>query len=81
MQELQEIKPDLDKRVSKNNILPNSTISAFFTAGTLMGWIGSLAETLIEVTRAPIDNNDATSVRIFIGILPKNGCNGAADYA
>jgi hypothetical protein len=36
-----------------------------------MGWIGSLAETFIEVTRAPIDNSDATSVRIFICIFPK----------
>ncbi|MEK6685698.1 MAG: hypothetical protein AABY99_04850 [Pseudomonadota bacterium] len=30
-----------------------------------------MAETLIEVTKTPIDSSDATSVRIFIGILPK----------
>jgi hypothetical protein len=83
-QELQEINPDIDKRGSKNNIFPNSTISAFSTFAGLIGWIGSLAEVLTEMTSMPIDISDATSICIFIGTLPNliiSGCNGAADYA
>jgi len=41
-QELQEIKPDLDSRGSKNSFLPNSSIALFFTGAAVIGWIGSL---------------------------------------
>src|SRR3989338_9354173 len=42
-QELQEMKPDLDRRGSKKSFLPNSTIALFLTDAAGMGWIGSLA--------------------------------------
>ena len=41
-QELQEIKPDLDKRVSKYSFLPNSTIDGFLGATASIGLIISL---------------------------------------
>jgi hypothetical protein len=70
---LQDIHPDLDRRGSKKSILPSSTNSGFFGLTALIGCIGSfsLADTLIEVTSAPIDSNDITRVRTIINILPK----------
>ncbi|WP_256203624.1 hypothetical protein [Nitrosomonas sp. Nm58] len=82
-QELQEIKPDLDNRGSKNSIFPSSTISAFSGFTGLMDCIGSLAaNTWTDVIITPIDNSEAVSVRIIIeNLLKKRGCNGAAGYA
>ncbi|MNM18745.1 hypothetical protein D3C81_290420 [compost metagenome] len=38
---LQEIKPERDRRGSKNNFLPSSTIAGWATLAAAMGWIGS----------------------------------------
>jgi len=70
-QELQEMEADLDRRGSKKSILPNSTIPAFFGAAALIGWIGSLADVVVEAATAPIDSSDTISVRNIIGILLK----------
>lgn len=63
--------PDLDKRGSKNNIFPNSTIPTFFGAAALIGWIGSFADVAVEVTTAPIDSSDTSSVLSSKSILLK----------
>lgn len=78
--ELQEIKPDLDNLGSKNNFLPSSTTAGFSGVNALIGLIGSLANTLVEMAIVPIDNSATTSLRIIIDSFPlKYGCNGAAD--
>jgi hypothetical protein len=66
-QELQEIKPDFDNRVSKNNIFPSSTIAAFSGFTGLIGCIGSLAaNTCTDINITPTDNSEAVSLRIII---------------
>ncbi|MNT32512.1 hypothetical protein D3C72_1683980 [compost metagenome] len=39
---LQEIKPERDRRGSKNSFLPSSTIAGLATLAAVIGWIGSL---------------------------------------
>src|SRR5690606_35037599 len=41
-QELQEMNPDLERRGSKNNCLPSSTLAGLVILAGSIGWIGSL---------------------------------------
>jgi hypothetical protein len=63
-QELQEMKPDLDKRGSKNNFLPSSTSAGSATLTVLIGWMGSLIAA--QVTLTPAKARLVIRVRIFM---------------
>src|SRR3990167_4069238 len=53
-QELQEMKPDLERRGSKYSFLPSSTSAGLVTLAGAMGWIGSrLAAIAGWLTMAP----------------------------
>jgi hypothetical protein len=70
-QELHEIKPDFERRGSKNNFFPNSTIEGFLIFGASRGFIGSpvraaaaraSAEGIIKENR---ENKAATSFNMI----------------
>jgi hypothetical protein len=69
---LQEINPDLERRGSKNNISPSSTIFGFFGLCASMGWIGSSADIAGGAAMLPIASSDTIIVRNIIVDLPKN---------
>src|SRR5690606_35102701 len=49
--ELQEMKPDLDRRGSNHSCLPNSTLAGLVILAGSIGWIGSLPG---SATQAPV---------------------------
>src|SRR5574344_953686 len=51
-QELQEIKPDLDRRGSNHSFLPSSTMAGLLTLGATSGEIGSLLGCMAQLGAA-----------------------------
>jgi hypothetical protein len=67
-QELQEIKPDFDKRVSKNNFLPSSAMAGLATLAGLIAEIGSLlgaSACTNEYIGSPINKATPKTVKRF----------------
>src|SRR3990172_7299472 len=63
-QELQEIKPDFDRRGSKKRFFPSSTKAGFLILAASMGWIGSLLFSAFARLVAVIDAAATTARKI-----------------
>src|SRR5690625_483547 len=71
--ELQEIKPERDKRGSKNNILPSSTFSGSVISAAGMGSTGTLrTDSALAAKAIQVDKANTESLKVDICSSPKS---------